>query len=459
MSEYINHKISNRSEYVFRKLIERKGAAAYGVYWYILEELYESGGKMLFEEIEPISKVLCVRKDFVASVIKSFSLFQYDSESFWSDEVIEQIEKRQKIKDKRKEAANKRWVSEKNIIVPEKEKEVESSPIVKPTRVNKEQEMKSREREFYNVLVPFVKTYGREMIREFFDYWSEPNKSHSKMRFEQERTWDLSRRLQTWEKEVEMDLVNTTAELISQQLIIKPLKPIEMKAFKISNQWIQKNRCLSNLLSNYSPANWSFLPQIGDEAYTRECPSIGALDELYQMKGVARMWIDEQVTAMYLMSSSKENMRTPISLFASNFSVVAAPYKLTELMLFFSRYAAGMYDNSYSTFNSRRIGVAFHSEFLPQREQDLARLERRKASNIKDEVSKITRNQYEESKDFKTTVKVLKDSDELREKLGIASGLNVNGIGVSFLPKKYIHLIHEYQSKNLITVLSCESIK
>ena len=200
MSEYINHKISNRSEYVFRKLIERKGAAAYGVYWYILEELYESGGKMLFEEIEPISKVLFVRKDFVVSVIKSFSLFQYDSESFWSDEVIEQIEKRQKIKDKRKEAANKRWVSEKNIIVSEKEKEVESSPIVKPTRVNKEQEMKSREREFYNVLVPFVNTYGREMIREFFDYWSEPNKSHSKMRFEQERTWDLTRRLQTWEK-------------------------------------------------------------------------------------------------------------------------------------------------------------------------------------------------------------------------------------------------------------------
>lgn len=200
MSEYINHKVSNRSEYVFRKLIERKGAAAYGVYWYILEELYESGGKMLFEEIEPISKVLCVRKDFVVSVIKSFSLFQYDSDSFWSDEVIEQIEKRQKLKEKRKEAANKRWVSEKNIIVPEKEKEVESSPIVKPTKVNKEEEMKSRERIFYNVLIPFVKTYGREMIREFFDYWSEPNKSHSKMRFEQERTWDLARRLQTWEK-------------------------------------------------------------------------------------------------------------------------------------------------------------------------------------------------------------------------------------------------------------------
>lgn len=205
MSEYINHKISNRSEYAFRKLIERKGAAAYGVYWYILEELYESGGKMLFEDIESISKALCVRKDFVASVIKSFSLFQYDSESFWSNEVIEQIEKRQKLKDKRKEAANKRWINEKNIIVPEKKIDsspnvIDSSPNVKITKVDKEQEMKSRERLFYNMLIPFVKTYGREMIREFFDYWSEPNKSHSKMRFEQERTWDLTRRLQTWEK-------------------------------------------------------------------------------------------------------------------------------------------------------------------------------------------------------------------------------------------------------------------
>lgn len=199
MSEYINHKISNRIEYVIRKLIERKGAAGYGVYWYILEELYESGGKILFEEIDSISKSLSVKKDFVASVIKSFSLFQYDSESFWSDEVIEQIEKRQKIKDKRKEAANKRWVSEKNIIVPKKEIEI-SSPNVKTMKVDKEQEMKSRERRFYNELIPFVNTFGREMIREFYDYWSEPNKSHSKMRFEQERTWDLARRLQTWEK-------------------------------------------------------------------------------------------------------------------------------------------------------------------------------------------------------------------------------------------------------------------
>ncbi|MDR3266234.1 MAG: hypothetical protein LBT24_01510, partial [Tannerella sp.] len=29
-------------------------------------------------------------------------------------------------------------------------------------------------------------------------YWTEPNKSHSKMRFEMEKTWDLGRRLKRW---------------------------------------------------------------------------------------------------------------------------------------------------------------------------------------------------------------------------------------------------------------------
>lgn len=32
----------------------------------------------------------------------------------------------------------------------------------------------------------------------FIDYWSEPNKSKTKMKFELERTWDTKRRLRTW---------------------------------------------------------------------------------------------------------------------------------------------------------------------------------------------------------------------------------------------------------------------
>ena len=36
------------------------------------------------------------------------------------------------------------------------------------------------------------------MLRKFFDYWSEMNKSRTKMRYEGEKTWETSKRLATW---------------------------------------------------------------------------------------------------------------------------------------------------------------------------------------------------------------------------------------------------------------------
>jgi len=39
-----------------------------------------------------------------------------------------------------------------------------------------------------------------ETYSEFVSYWTEPNKSKTKMRFELEKTWDTTRRLQTWIK-------------------------------------------------------------------------------------------------------------------------------------------------------------------------------------------------------------------------------------------------------------------
>lgn len=51
---------------------------------------------------------------------------------------------------------------------------------------------------FYQSLVPYVERYGKEMIRAFFDYWSELNKSETKMRFETNKTWEVTKRLATW---------------------------------------------------------------------------------------------------------------------------------------------------------------------------------------------------------------------------------------------------------------------
>lgn len=81
-----------------------------------------------------------------------------------------------------------------------KEAKTQKAKAEKPKKSKDElsADTEKRKKIFYQELVPYVETYGRAMVREFFDYWSEPNKSRSKMRYEQERTWDLSRRLARW---------------------------------------------------------------------------------------------------------------------------------------------------------------------------------------------------------------------------------------------------------------------
>jgi hypothetical protein len=58
----------------------------------------------------------------------------------------------------------------------------------------------SRKQKFASTLKPFLVTYGKEMLNEFYNYWTEPNKSNTKFRQELEKSWGLKRRLETWSK-------------------------------------------------------------------------------------------------------------------------------------------------------------------------------------------------------------------------------------------------------------------
>jgi hypothetical protein len=82
----------------------------------------------------------------------------------------------------------------------------ENGGAVSPPKKNleeREKEMAIRQQEFYKSLVEYVPAYGKEMIRAFYDYWSEPNKSRTKFKKEMQDTWDSKLRLVTWEKNQE----------------------------------------------------------------------------------------------------------------------------------------------------------------------------------------------------------------------------------------------------------------
>ena len=69
--------------------------------------------------------------------------------------------------------------------------------VIDVTEVNR-RKMEPRRQAFIESLRKYLGTYTNEMLNEYYAYWTEPNKTFTKMRFEMEKTWRLSLRLNTW---------------------------------------------------------------------------------------------------------------------------------------------------------------------------------------------------------------------------------------------------------------------
>lgn len=93
-----------------------------------------------------------------------------------------------------------------SLFLDEKTQQKQEKPKPKqPTKPKKTKEQiiaetEARRKEFYKSLIPYVDRYGKAMVREFYDYWSELSPSGSKMKWEQQKTWELNRRLAYWER-------------------------------------------------------------------------------------------------------------------------------------------------------------------------------------------------------------------------------------------------------------------
>lgn len=145
---------------------------------------------------------------------------------------------------------------------------------------------------------------------------------------------------------------------------------------RLSKRWTEKNPSFSEVEKNYSPDNWGIMLRDARRAYEWECPLLGQLDTLFG-SGSARRWTDDHITALYLSSASRDKgvAASAIGPFVASFAASTARYKLSELMLFFARYKCGIYDRSFASFDARRIGTAFRTEFLPDRTRELAVIE------------------------------------------------------------------------------------
>jgi hypothetical protein len=128
----------------------------------------------------------------------------------------------------------------------------------------------------------------------------------------------------------------------------------------------------------FSPALWDYAMRNKKSIWEKkDVPTLMAVEDAYGPEA-ADLWVYIEISSLFVTSSNdKKAVSEGIKSFSSCFAAKVRNYQLSVLLLFFGRYRAGEFDESYATFDARRIGNAF-DKFCEvwSREQDSFERER-----------------------------------------------------------------------------------
>lgn len=137
---YFSHDYGARNDPKLIKVLMRLGQEGKGVFWDLIEMLYEQDGKLMLSECESYAFALRTNCDVIESLISEFGLFEKDDVFFWSSSVNVRLNKRNEKSKKAKDSANERWLKAKN-----KENDANALQTQSDSNANKVKESKIKE--------------------------------------------------------------------------------------------------------------------------------------------------------------------------------------------------------------------------------------------------------------------------------------------------------------------------
>lgn len=106
---HFQHDCNARNNHKLQDVLIEHGVAGIGVFWCIIEMLYEQEGTLPLCSCKSIAFELHVDCSVVESIVNDFSLFENDGKVFWSPSAKSRHENANEVSAKRKKAAEKRW--------------------------------------------------------------------------------------------------------------------------------------------------------------------------------------------------------------------------------------------------------------------------------------------------------------------------------------------------------------
>jgi len=111
-SFYFSHDYNARNDPRLVKLAMKESMFGVGLYWCIIEMLYEQNGYIKLDSIESIAYELHTECDRIKIILKEYDLFKFKNESFYSDSVLRRLKIRNEKSGNTRLSALKRWYPE-----------------------------------------------------------------------------------------------------------------------------------------------------------------------------------------------------------------------------------------------------------------------------------------------------------------------------------------------------------
>lgn len=109
---YFSHDYNARNDEKIKRLIRKHGMQGYGVFWAIIEDLYNNSNQLMLD-CEGIAFDLRIDLQIVTSVLNDFDLFVIDGNVFGSKSIENRIQARSEKSNKARTSALSKWGSNK----------------------------------------------------------------------------------------------------------------------------------------------------------------------------------------------------------------------------------------------------------------------------------------------------------------------------------------------------------
>ena len=109
MPDYFSHDYGSRNDPKLVKLQMKLGHEGKGIFWDLVEILYEQGGYIQTDELNSIAFALHSEYERMISVLSDFDLFKTDGQAWWSESILKRLEVRDEKSNRARESVLKRW--------------------------------------------------------------------------------------------------------------------------------------------------------------------------------------------------------------------------------------------------------------------------------------------------------------------------------------------------------------